>query len=367
MTGPGWAETDRLAALDSYQILDTVAEADFDDLAKLAAQICGMPMALISLIDARRQWFKAAIGLDAAETPREIAFCAHAIQQPGLFTVEDATRDPRFAENPLVTGDPNLRFYTGAPLVSPEGFPLGALCVLDTKPGQLTDEQRYALAILARQVVVQLELRRTLIEQRRAIQLRTLLVQELQHRAKNTLVTVQAVVDQSLRNAPSLDAGRAAVTDRLMAMGRAHDIFTATNWRAAALADVVGAAISNSGVEAGRYRVGGPDVELNTRVALGIALILHELNTNAIKFGALSGSDGHVDLRWTNDDGRLAIEWREVGGPVVTAPTRKGFGSRLISSALSGEIKGESRIDYQEQGVVWAFKATLEELAPIEL
>jgi len=361
---PHWMEADRLAALDSYDILDTPAEAGFDDLVEIAAQICGAPMALISLVDARRQWFKAIRGLDATETPREVAFCHHAIQQDGIFIVEDATRDPRFAHNPLVTEEPSLRFYSGAPLVTPEGFPLGTLCVLDTKPGHLTDAQRGALEALARQVVVQMELRKALAMQRKAAELSALLIQELQHRVKNTLTTVQAVVSQSLRNAPSLEAARATVNDRLATMGKAHDIFSAGDWRAASLLDVVGAAVASSGVADGRYRIHGPTVELSARAALGVALALHELNTNAIKFGALSNAEGHVALSWRVEDDHLTMEWREHGGPPVTKPKRTGFGSRMIVTALASDVGGASHIDYPPEGAIWTLRAPMPGLAP---
>lgn len=359
-----WTEADRLRALESYDVLDTPAEADFDDLARIAAQICGTPMALISLVDARRQWFKSALGLSVSETPREIAFCNHAIRAPDMFSVEDASRDPRFAENPLVTGDPNLRFYTGAPLLSPEGYPLGTLCVLDTKPGRLTEAQRQALAALARQVVTQLELRKMLAAQKKDAELRQLLVQELQHRVKNTLTTVQAVVSQSLRNAASLEEGRETLSDRLFTMGKAHDIFTSGNWQTGPLADIAEAAISTGGQPRERYRIGGPPVELSARAALGIALTLHELNTNAMKFGALSNATGVVELSWEIEGDLVKVEWRETGGPPVVAPTRRGFGSRMIVTALAGEVRGTSHVDYRPEGLVWRLTAPLSGMSP---
>lgn len=130
-------EQERLAALRRYEILDTPPELDFDDLTGLAARVCATPIALLTLIDEERQWVKARVGLEITETPRDIAFCSYAIQQAGLFVVPDALADPRFANNPLVTEDPRIRFYAGSPLITPDGQALGTLCVIDRVPRQL--------------------------------------------------------------------------------------------------------------------------------------------------------------------------------------------------------------------------------------
>ena len=161
-----WTEEERLAVLHAYGILDTPAERTFDDIAALAAEICNAPIALVSLVDDDRQWFKARVGLDASQTSREVSFCAHAMREPDTMVVPDATLDPRFRENPLVTDEPRIRFYAGALLRPKEGVPLGSLCVIDTRPRPdgLTDLQQRSLERLARQVVSLLELRRAVRE-----------------------------------------------------------------------------------------------------------------------------------------------------------------------------------------------------------
>jgi len=158
-------DQERIAALRSFGVLDSLPEQAYDDVTALAAQICDVPVALISLVDDDRQWFKSRVGLDVDETPRDHAFCAHAILEPAeVLVVEDARRDPRFSGNPLVTGDQGIRFYAGAPLVTGDGHALGTLCVIDRKPRTLTTVQLASLRALARQVVAQLELRRLVRE-----------------------------------------------------------------------------------------------------------------------------------------------------------------------------------------------------------
>jgi PAS domain S-box-containing protein len=486
---PPWREQDRLAALDGYAIMDTPAEGEFDDIVRIAAQICGVPMALISLVDGTRQWFKATLGVEASETPREIAFCAHAIQQRNTLIVEDATRDARFAANPLVTGDPHLRFYAGAQLETPDGLPLGSLCVLDRQPRELTADQQSALEALARQVMAQLELRKALARQRssderhrrilesaldygivsmdltglvtswnegahrilgwseaemcgrpcddfftpedraagvpehemgaaltrgrgsderwhlrkdgsqfwasgemmpltddqgapvgflkilrdrteyrlaqEALQAsevaaerdRRLLTDELEHRVKNTLSLVQAIVSQSLRGAATAEEARRAVEERLVSLGRAHDILTSTRWAAAPISAIVAAATVVHGSAPDRIVAAGPDFNVSARAAVGLSMALHELCTNAAKYGALSNDTGQVRIGWSivgeGPEAEFEVVWQESGGPPVTPPTRKGFGSRLIQSSLSGALDGRSQIEYLSDGVVW--------------
>ncbi len=165
-------EKERLAALRDYQILDTDPEQSFDDLTDLAAYICGTPIALITLIDSDRQWFKSHHGLDISETPRNTAFCAYAILGDDLFIVEDALQDGRFQQNPLVQSEPKIRFYAGAPFTSRTGHALGTMCVIDRQPRTLTSEQMLALRALSREVERQLEFRHNLLELKSALAVR---------------------------------------------------------------------------------------------------------------------------------------------------------------------------------------------------
>src|ERR1700685_937273 len=172
-------EIARLLALQRYAILDTFPEQEFDDLSRLAAMICGTRIALVSLVDTDRQWFKAKVGIDDAETPRDVAFCGHAILQKDVMVVPDALADARFRSNPLATAGPNIRFYAGAPLITQDGHALGTLCVLDRVPRELTSEQKQALKALSRLVVAQIELRRSVSDQSLAIRERRRAEEEL--------------------------------------------------------------------------------------------------------------------------------------------------------------------------------------------
>lgn len=607
------SENERLYALRRYGVLDTPAEREYDDIVAVAAQICGVPTALISLVDDQRQWFKAALGVEAAETPRDIAFCAHAIEQAETMVVEDASRDPRFTANPLVTGEMHVRFYAGAQLRTPEGFSLGTLCVLDTTPRSLSDDQRRALEALARQVMTQFELRRlikqrqvdeqrnhliietavdyaiittdlngvieswnegaarmfgrrgedirdqpcailftaednavgvpqaemanavtfgrvfderwhpradgkrfwgrcevmplrnpdgdaigflkimqdrtaqqiaekNLVESEMRVRLaldaaelgaweailgldqvygdprswellgaeacavmsfaaflervhpadrsrlndsiaqamhagpesrldvqyrvnprageptrwlrsraqvikrageryrlvgtvrdvsadkaaeahRQLLNNELQHRVKNTLAVVQGIVSQSLKNVATPAEAREAITSRLSTLAHAHDILTQTSWSAAPIGSVIEGAVLAHCADTSRVAVDGPPVELKAKSALALSMTLHELFTNATKYGALSNDKGVVELSWTVEtaegDDRFDLVWLERGGPIVKVPTRFGFGTRLTGSSLAGDLGGRGVVDYAPGGVRWSLSTTL--------
>ncbi len=198
-------EAARLAALASYDILDTAREQAYDDFTAMAAAICGTPIALISLIDRDRQWFKSEIGLECHQTSRDQAFCAHVIVENHTMVVADATMDARFHDNPLVVGTPNIRFYAGAPLVTSDGHGLGTLCVIDRVPRTLTGQQISALEALSRQLMTHLDLRRANIVLRETESAKKKFVAHVSHELRTPLTSIRGAVALVLDGDPLLD------------------------------------------------------------------------------------------------------------------------------------------------------------------
>ncbi len=491
-----WTTGDRVAALRAYDIVDTPTEAAFDDIVDLARTLTGAPFALVSLIEADRQWFKAARGTDLTETPLSTSFCNLAVEgELDLLVIPDAAADPRTADMALVTGEPRVRSYAGVLLRSWEGVPIGTVCVLDTEPRIFPPDMLASLHSLARQVTAQLELRRVaaerqtalaglrevnfgrelamsaarlgrwdhqplegrrffdarareilsladgadisvagllptidphdrprveealkavmspdrvgpydvqfrigpeprwvscigrtlfedgvctrffgvvedITERRRLEEQRAYLTDELNHRVKNILALAQSVADSTLRTAPDVGAAREVLAGRLQALGRAHDVLLARQWSAASLREVAETTLDASGLDSARVELDGPAVQLGSRVALQLALALHELATNAGKYGALANDTGRVALTWAveADEGspRLRLDWAERGGPPVSAPRRQGFGSRVIGRATEDAFAGRVELDYAPAGLRWSVTAPLEGLTPSE-
>jgi two-component sensor histidine kinase len=370
---PAWKESDRLAALRSYRVLDTPPEPAFNDLVELAARACQAPIALISLIDERRQWFKAEVGLGVRETPLDRSICLNAMLLPGMTIVPDLTEDPRFARNPLVTGEPHLRFYAGAVLKTPDGVPLGALCVLDCVPRNMTVDQASTLQMLARQVMSQLELRRALAERDETLeashqieQRQALLVRELHHRVKNTLATVQALVGATGRSSNSFEEFYRSFSKRIASLAKTHNLLTEDYWQTASLREIALTELRPfAETRQPRFMLIGPPVELSADLAVPVGMALHELTTNAVRYGALSVPAGYVRVQWsvTETEGvrKLHLEWSEFGGPTVEEPKHRGFGSTLLQRVLPMQCKAEVEVQYSPEGLRFQMDAPLVE------
>jgi len=209
-------EKERLKTLLAYNILDTLPEQAYDDFTQLAAVIFKTPIALITLVDAQRQWFKSKVGLDISETPREDAFCAHAIMAPGeVLVINDATKDERFSSSPLVIDNPNIRFYAGAPLVTPGGEALGTICVIDRVPREITSDELEALKTLSREIVNQLELRRSIAKLEEVALAQETYVEQLQQYQRDAEKIRSELEVQSITDALTGIFNRRGLEDRL--------------------------------------------------------------------------------------------------------------------------------------------------------
>jgi two-component sensor histidine kinase len=207
-------------------------------------------------------------------------------------------------------------------------------------------------------------LRLALDKEKKATEHQRLLINELNHRVKNTLATVQAIAAQTLRTAETAEVAREAVELRLLALSRAHDVLTRESWDGADLTEVVSRALEPYQVHGeSRLTITGPDVRLTPRMSLALAMALHELATNAVKYGALANKTGTIEVSWTVQNGaappRLSLYWSEAGGPPVTAPRRRGFGSRLIERSLAQDLGGQVEIAFEPAGVVCSVDAPL--------
>jgi anti-sigma regulatory factor (Ser/Thr protein kinase) len=295
-------EADRLAALRRYRILDTEPEQRFDDLALLASQICGTPMALISLVDRDRQWFKSRVGVEARQTPRDIAFCARAIEQPGLFVVPDALQDARFCDNPLVLADPHIRFYAGAPLITADGHALGTICVIDREPRALTPGQQAALSALERQVISQLELRLSLDE----------------------LAAALAARDQAEEGRERLIGELRAALDGIERLSSMLPYCSACELSLVMPADPAAIAGVTDGVTQLLRSKAWPDEK-----AIEVELALQEALANAVRHGCGGDPSKHVQCFVTHDaSGEVVIVIRDPG---------TGFDAGAVPDPLAGD------------------------------
>jgi two-component sensor histidine kinase len=354
---------ERLAALADTHLLDSDAEEAFDRLTRMVTRLLGVPVALVSLVDDTRQFFKSQQGLPSPvsqerQTPLSHSFCQHVVIERAPFVVTDAESDSRVRDN-LAVPELGVKAYLGVPLALPSGHVIGSLCAIDMIPRAWSDADLKSLSDVAEIVMSEIELRREITQRRQAEDDQELLIHELHHRVKNTLSTVQALIQLNLTSAPTLAAFRDTIGDRIQSLAKTHTLLTTKRWRAIAFRDILKSELAPY-EQVDRVSFVGPDFDLEAEVATTIGMIIHELTTNAAKYGALSSSGGRIGIDWTvaGDPAEPAVilTWRESGGPRIEHQGNKGFGSTLIERLIVKQFRGATTFDFAPEGLV--FRAT---------
>jgi two-component sensor histidine kinase len=338
----------------------------------VVCRLTGMGFAAIARVTEGR-WVACAtkddIGFGMApggELKVETTICHEIRQHPEAVIIDNVCENPFYSghHTPAMYG---FQSYVSFPIILPDGTFFGTLCAIDPKPRNLhTPEIIGTFKLFAELIafhldsVRKLEVTQQLLDERREADRRQRILQrELAHRMKNTLAMVQAVVTQSLRNATSLADARHQASERIQALGRAQDMLTETNWEAADIRAVVQAAVAPHLDGGERFVIGGPAADVTAQQAMGLLLAIHELATNATKYGALSTESGQVLLSWTIDDRLLHLEWQERGGSPVVPPTSKGFGSRLTERVVPTYFNGKASLSYPEEGLHYVLDGTI--------
>ncbi len=357
-------EQNRLAALGRTGLLDSLPEERFDRLTRLASRALGTEIALVSLIDKDRQWFKSRHGLDAIQTPRDQAFCAYAIQSKNIMVVPDANKDPRFASNPLVTGDPNISFYAGAPLITGDGHALGTLCVIDSKPrNDFNEEDRQILADMAATVMAEIEAN----AQGQVIDDLNVVNEELRHRMGNMYAHVSSLISLMARSGGDQKDFAKRLRDRITVLAETQALIAAQKFQSAPLSALFEKTVSPFLSPETRSRISlstKEDIFISARGAFTLTLMLNELATNAVKHGALKSDTGFVNFSWTgSDDDTIRFEWRETATGLNHGPTNhKGFGSQILTRIVPADLQGTAEHNVLPGGLHYTVIARRERL-----
>lgn len=352
-------ETNRLAALDKTKLLDTLPEERFDRLTRLASRALGTDIALVSLIDKDRQWFKSRAGTDVTQTPRSQAFCAHAIQSDEIMVVPNAKQDPRFAQNPLVTGDPNISFYAGAPLITKDGYALGTVCVIDAKPREdFSEDDKQILADIAATVMAEIEA----TAQDQIIENLHVVNEELQHRMGNMYAHVSSLVSMMSRAGGDPKDFANRLRDRIAILAETQALIANKKFQSAPLSAIFESTLAPFLTPENRPRVKvsiGDDIEVSARGAFTMTLMLNELATNAVKHGALKDKDGVIEFTWMQaDDDMISFEWKETSAGAKHQPgEHKGFGSQILSRIVPMDFQGSAKHNILPQGLHYSVLA----------
>jgi two-component sensor histidine kinase len=358
-------ERERLAAVRRYDVLDTPPDGAFDRITAIAARLLKTPIGIISIVDHDRIWFKSRWGIDLQQVDRDLGLCASCILQEHAWVVGNAKTDVRALANPLVAGEAGIQFYLGIPLRTHDGFNLGTLCVLDIVPRTATGEDVANLTDLAAVVMDELELR---LSARRALadfhnelvrhELREDhikgLLRELAHRSKNLLAVVLATTRHTVPENAQAKAFADSLAGRIQGLSRTHDLIAESDWRGADLEELASRQVGDRS----RVGVAGPKVAVTPAAAQHIGMALHELCSNATRYGALSSARGSVSFAWRFEEHTvqkwLRMHWHEQGGPPVVLPSHKGFGHLVLERLAPEGLAGEATLSFDREGVIWS-------------
>ncbi|WP_051279585.1 GAF domain-containing protein [Hellea balneolensis] len=357
-------EIQRLEALRKTALLDTAPEERFDRLTRLASTALGADIALVSFIDHDRQWFKSKQGTENQETPRDIAFCNHAIQSKDVMVVADAKKDSRFVNNPLVAGEPNIRFYAGAPLVTKDGHALGTLCVLDDKPrADFGPKQQQILADIAASVMTEIEAD----AQGQIIDDLNVVNEELQHRMGNMYAHVSSLISMMSRTGVEGEDFAERLHERIAILAETQALIANNKFESAPLSDIFESTIAPFLTDETRLRVQmsySDDIEVSARGAFTMTLMLNELVTNALKHGALKGEEGSIRFSWSADgDDIIKFDWKETAKLEYAGQSEhKGFGSQILARIVPMDLQGEADHAIREDGLNYTVTARRERI-----
>lgn len=350
------SENNRLAALEATKLLDSEAEERFDRLTRLASNALGTEVALISLIDADRQWFKSAQGTDLCQTPREHAFCDHAIRKKDVMVVPDATQDERFEDNPLVTDGPEIRFYAGAPLITQSGQALGTLCVIDSKPrNDFTEADKQLLEDIAASVMTEIEV----VQQRQLVGDLSVVNEELRHRMGNMYAHVSALISMMGRNETDKDMLVRRLREKITTLGQTQALLAAHKWASVPMSELVKTTLAPFMNPANQTRLkiqSDDDFDVSPRGAFIMTLMLSELGTNAVKHGALGPREGQLNVAWSRGE-EIKLNWHEHLNEGRSGDIGQGFGSQILQRIVPMDLQGQAKYELSDAGLIYEVTA----------
>ena len=361
-------ESQRLLALEKTGLAGTEPEDRFDRLTRLAANALNTELALITLLDTDKQWFKSRYGSEMTHTPRDQAFCNYTIQNSGGLVVSDARNDVRFKDNPLVSGVPNIGFYAGYPLITKDGFALGSLCVIDRRPRHdFTPQDMQTLKDIAASVMTEIEADK----QEQTISDLNLMNEELHHRMGNMYAHISSLISLMARSGEGDQKSFVKrLRGRIAVLAETQTLLATDSFQSAPLSLIFNTALNPFLTESNAHRVrvqSHDDFDVSSRGAFILTLMLNELATNAVKHGALDTPSGTVDFSWTRTGDTIEFEWKEEAllkkQRLNAAEKNQGFGSQILKRIVPLDLQGKAVHTVRPEGLLYSVQGKWERVA----